>query len=293
LRLANIDGRMALLIGDEAVDVARASGDRFGPEPAVVYDQWDTFREWAADAMDGRCPPGAGPAPATGILGAPSPRPRQVFALALNYRDHARATGFTPPDRPSVFTKFPSSLTGPYGHITLPPGDVDWEVELVVVIGRLARHVAAADGWAHVAGLTVGQDLSERRLQFADPTPQFSLAKSFPGFSPTGPYLVTPDELDDPDDLALGCLVNGEPVQQARTSQLVFGVPELVARLSSILPLLPGDLLFTGTPAGVGGLRNPPRFLQPGDQLTSWVDGIGEMRHQLQAPHPPAVGHDV
>ncbi|HEY8548094.1 MAG TPA: fumarylacetoacetate hydrolase family protein, partial [Acidimicrobiales bacterium] len=118
-------------------------------------------------------------------------------------------------------------------------------------------------------------------LQMSGPSPQFSLGKSFPGFAPFGPWLVTPDELPDPDDLALECRVNGERVQHGRTSDMVFSVPALVARLSAVLPLLPGDVIFTGTPAGVGMSRTPPRFLSPGDELVSRVDGIGEMRHRL------------
>jgi 2-keto-4-pentenoate hydratase/2-oxohepta-3-ene-1,7-dioic acid hydratase in catechol pathway len=156
-------------------------------------------------------------------------------------------------------------------------GKVDWEVELVVVIGRAARRVDAADGWSHVAGLTVGQDLSARDVQMAGSLPQFSLGKSFPGCGPIGPWVVTTDELDDPDDLEIGCSVNGEPVQSDRTSSMLFPVPPIAARLSAICPLLPGDLIFTGTPAGVGNRMDPPRHLRPGDELVSTIDGIGTL----------------
>ena len=140
-------------------------------------------------------------------------------------------------------------------------------------------HVDASvrTGWRHVAGLTVGQDLSERVVQWASGG-QFSLGKSFPGFGPMGPWLVTPNELVDPDDLELGCDIDGEVVQKSRTSDMVFSVPRLVAELSSILPLLPGDVIFTGTPAGIGATRKPPRFLQPGEVLHSWIEGIGSIR---------------
>jgi 2-keto-4-pentenoate hydratase/2-oxohepta-3-ene-1,7-dioic acid hydratase in catechol pathway len=284
MRVGNLGGRFVLLTEDGAVDVAAATNGRLPADPAEAYDRWDEVVTWAT-ALD---PADLGPVVTKEVdlhtVGAPSPRPRQVFALALNYADHAGEVGAAAPAAPSVFTKFATSLTGPSGAIALPSEAVDWEVELVVVIGRPARHVAAADAWAHVAGVTVGQDLSERAVQFADATPQFSLAKSFPGFSPTGPWLVTPDELADPDDLALGCAVNGETVQSARTSEMVFPVPAIVAHLSSVLTLLPGDLIFTGTPAGVGALRHPPRFLAPGDELTTWVTGVGEMAHRLVAP---------
>jgi 2,4-diketo-3-deoxy-L-fuconate hydrolase len=140
--------------------------------------------------------------------------------------------------------------------------------------------VAEAAGWRHVAGLTVGQDISDRHLQFAAGA-QFSLGKSRRGFGPMGPWVCTVDEVGDPDDLALGCSVDGEKVQDARTSDLIFSVPRLVAELSSVLPLLPGDVIFTGTPAGVGMAGTPPRFLQAGDVLESWVEGIGTIRNRI------------
>lgn len=284
MRLGNLAGRLVLRAGSGAgagvVDVERASGGAFPADVAAAYERWDELVAWAASAAATGAAAAAEPF-READLAAPSPRPRQVFALALNYRDHAEENRLDAPEQPSVFTKFPTAITGPYGDIALPDGKVDWEVELVAVIGRPARHVAAADAWRYVAGLTVGQDVSERRMQFAGPAPQFGLAKSFPGFAPMGPWLVTPDELDDPDDLELGCLLNDEQVQKSRTSQLIFSVPEVVAYLSSVVPLLPGDVIYTGTPAGVGSLRRPPRFLAPGDELVSYVAGIGEMRHRF------------
>ena len=162
-------------------------------------------------------------------------------------------------------------------------GHVDWEVELVAVLGRPAHRVAAADAWSHVAGLTVGQDISERVLQLAATPPQFSLAKSYPNFGPVGPCLVTVDEFEDPDDLELGCSINGSTVQKGRTSDMIFGVAEVIERLSAVLPLAPGDVIFTGTPAGVGLGRAEPRWLQPGDELVSYVSGIGEICQRFVA----------
>lgn len=156
-------------------------------------------------------------------------------------------------------------------------------MELVAVVGRRAEHVAEADAWSHVAGLAVGQDISERVSQLAGPAPQFSLGKSYPGFAPVGPWLTTPDELDDPDDLELRGTVNGEEVQKGRTSDLIFSVPALVAKLSAVLPLLPGDLIFTGTPAGVGLGRDPQRWLHEGDVLVSTISGLGELRQTFTA----------
>jgi 2,4-diketo-3-deoxy-L-fuconate hydrolase len=278
MRIANLAGRLVLLTEDGAVDVERVSGQRFSADPHAVYARWDEFTAWAARLSATT----AAPFDETDLR-APSPTPVQVFAIGLNYRDHAAEAGLGIPDSPTVFTKFAGSLTGPRGEVVLGGPTVDWEVELVAVIGRRAWRVPAERGWHHVAGLTVGQDLSDRALQLAGPAPQFSLGKSRPGFGPTGPWLVTPDEFADRDDLQLGCAVNGESVQKSRTSQLIFSVPELVARLSGVLPLLPGDLIFTGTPAGVGGARTPNRFLSPGDELVSTVEGIGAMRHRFVA----------
>jgi 2-keto-4-pentenoate hydratase/2-oxohepta-3-ene-1,7-dioic acid hydratase in catechol pathway len=205
-----------------------------------------------------------------------------VFAIGMNYRDHAAEAGLPIPDRPAAFTKFPTCLAGPHADVTLPSPAVDWEVELVVVIGTRAYRVTEGNAWRHVAGLTVGQDLSERVVQWSAGG-QFSLGKSFPGFGPMGPALVTPDELHDPDDLEIGCRVNGDTVQKSRTSDMVFGVARLIAELSAVLPLLPGDVIFTGTPAGIGATRSPARFLQPGDVLTSWIEGLGELRNRFAA----------
>jgi 2-keto-4-pentenoate hydratase/2-oxohepta-3-ene-1,7-dioic acid hydratase in catechol pathway len=202
-----------------------------------------------------------------------------VFAIGLNYRSHAEESGMAIPTVPATFTKFPASLAGPFDDIEIVGETVDWEVELVAVIGTRADRVEPADAWSHVAGLTVGQDISDRTLQFAAGA-QFSLGKSRRGYGPMGPWLVTADEVNDPDDLALGCSVDGETVQDARTSDLIFSVPQLVAELSAVLPLLSGDVIFTGTPAGIGATRQPARFLQPGQTLETWIEGIGTIRNR-------------
>lgn len=178
-----------------------------------------------------------------------------------------------PEGLPPVFTKYVTSITGPVTEVALPPGGhTDWEVELVAVIGRRAEAVSEADAWSHVAGLAAGQDISERVVQLAGPAPQFSLGKSYPGFAPIGPWLVTPDEFDNPDDLELRCAINGKEVQKGRTRDLIFSVPALIAGLSAVLPLLPGDVIFTGTPAGVGLGRDPQRWLAAGDELVSTIE---------------------
>ncbi|MFE4832885.1 fumarylacetoacetate hydrolase family protein [Streptomyces sp. NPDC056672] len=280
MRTANLSGRLVLVTDDGlAVDVEQASDGRFGPDPQDIYQDWWNFRGWQtiADLPRGR--------PFTPEeLGAPAPRPRQVFAVGLNYRAHAAESGFEAPTTlPPVFPKYVSSITGPVTEVDLPPnGHTDWEVELVAVIGERAHHVSEDDAWLHVAGLTAGQDLSERITQLSGPAAQFGLGKSFPGFSPTGPFLVTPDAIEDPDNLALGCSLNGEEVQKGRTDDLIFSVPALIARLSAILPLLPGDVVFTGTPAGVGLGRSPQRWISAGDTLVSWIEGIGELRQTFR-----------
>jgi 2-keto-4-pentenoate hydratase/2-oxohepta-3-ene-1,7-dioic acid hydratase in catechol pathway len=278
--MANIAGRAHLVAGDRILDIATVSKGRFPADPMRIFDYWDELVTWSqhvdfsgGDVLD----------PVT--LGAPSPRPRQVFAVASNYRD--RPLVLEPPDDlPIVFTKFPACIVGPCADLPLPTGTVDWEVELVVVIGRTTHAVSPAEAWHSVAGLTVGQDYSERTLQLHGSTKQFSLGKSFPNFGPTGPVLVTPDELTNPDDLHLQCTINGEIVQDARTSQMIFPVSELVSRLSTVCTLLPGDLIFTGTPAGLGMTLQPPRYLGIGDHVRSHIAEIGELHNQCVAPGP-------
>ena len=280
MRIANLSGRLVLLHEGKAVDVEQASKGAFGSEPQAVYERWEEFTAWAAGAdLTG------GTAFGPQDLGSPAPAPRQVLAVGLNYRDHAAESGFeAPKGLPPVFTKFVTSVSGPVTDVRLPKGGhTDWEVELVAVIGRRAHQVSAADAWGHIAGLAVGQDISERIIQLAGPAPQFSLGKSYPGFAPIGPWLVTPDEFENPDDLELRCTVNGEEVQKGRTRDLIFSVPALIVGLSAVVPLLPGDVIFTGTPAGVGLGRDPQRWLAEGDELVSTIEGIGELRQRFTA----------
>lgn len=276
MKLANHAGRLALVLDDGIADVAEASEGRFGPDPMAAYDDWSSFAAWASGVTTA-----TGPLDSA-ALGNPVPHPRQVFAIGLNYRSHAEESGMAIPDVPATFTKFPASLAGPFDDIEIVGTTVDWEVELVAVIGTTADGVSEDRAWDHIAGLTVGQDISDRHLQFAAGM-QFSLGKSRRGYGPLGPWVVTPDDVPDRDDLALGCSVDGETVQDSRTNDLVFSIPQLVAELSSVLPLLPGDVIFTGTPAGVGMTRQPPRALQPGQVLESWIEGIGTIRNTCVA----------
>jgi 2-keto-4-pentenoate hydratase/2-oxohepta-3-ene-1,7-dioic acid hydratase in catechol pathway len=273
MQLANVGGRAALVLGDEVADLETVSDGHFGPDPMAAYGRWDELVDFAPTVASG-----------TGVLveaelRCPIPRPRHVFAIGLNYRSHAEESGIPVPEVPATFTKFPGCLAGPFDDVELPNGSVDWEVELVAVIGAPADRVDESDGWAHVAGLAVGQDLSDRDLQFAA-AGQFSLGKSWRGFGPIGPWVTSAHDLADRDRLALGCAVDGDVVQEGRTDDLVFSVPRLVAELSAVLPLDAGDVIFTGTPAGVGFTRRPPRFLRPGQVLESWIEGLGTIRNR-------------
>ncbi|WP_062202016.1 fumarylacetoacetate hydrolase family protein [Demequina salsinemoris] len=278
MRVANLDGRLALITGDgAAVDVAAASDGRFGPDPMSAFADWEAFVAWAETL--GQDDAAAGDDAAAPVdparLGPPVPRPAQIFAIGVNYREHADEAGYPPDSMPVTFTKFASSLTGPDATVDLPEGHVDWEVELVVVIGLGGHAIDRDEAWDHVAGLMVGQDLSERVAQLEGSKPQFSLAKSHPGFSPTGPWIVTLDEVPDPTDLAISCAIDGETMQDSRTARMIYDIPELMARLSAVVTLMPGDLIFSGTPAGIGNRRTPPRFLRPGETLTSAIESVG------------------
>lgn len=279
MRFANRDSRALVLLDEESGwDLEEASAGRFAADPMQMFPRFEQIRSWAG-TLD--------PATATPVtvedLGPPVPVPPSIVAIGLNYADHAAETGFeAPTELPPVFAKFPSSVTGPFGTVTLPPGgSTDWEVEVVAVVGKEMHHVDEADVFDHLVGLTIGQDLSERARQFSGPAPQFGLAKSFPGFAPIGPWIVSMDEFDDPNDLALGCSIDGEVVQSGSTAKLIFSIPRSLSELSKVLVLRPGDLVFTGTPDGVGIGMHPPRYLQAGETLETWVDGIGRMRHTM------------
>lgn len=277
MRLANLAGRVALIDDRGILDVAAVTEGRFGPDPHDVYNRWGEFAAWVAAHSDEIAGTPRSPV-VHADLGAPVPRPRQVFAIGLNYRAHAAEAGMALPENdPVAFAKFPSSVVGPAAEVQLPSTSVDFEAELVVVIGAEAHRVSRERAWDHVAGLTIGQDLSERLVQFRGPTPQFSLGKSFPGFSPTGPVLVTPDEFADRDSIEIGCDLNGQQMQSGRTDDMVFSVAEIVESISAVVRMLPGDLVFTGTPAGIGWARDPKTLLRAGDRLRTYAAGIGEM----------------
>ncbi len=276
-RLLNVDGRAALDVEGRWHDLATVSGDNALADPLTAVT-----RHLELHALAARCTHvNAGGFVDPTHLGAPVPAPRQVFGIGLNYRDHAAESGMELPPAPLTFTKFPACIVGPEEDIPLSGDTVDWEVEIVAVVGRESTRISESEAWDALAGLTLGQDISDRTVQLTGSPPQFSLGKSFPAFGPIGPALVSIDSFDDPDDIALWCDLAGERMQESRTSQLIFSIPFLVAYLSSICTLYPGDLIFTGTPSGVGMARG--RFLTEGEDLVSGADGIGELNNRCVA----------
>ncbi|MBI2718429.1 MAG: fumarylacetoacetate hydrolase family protein [Rhizobiales bacterium] len=210
-------------------------------------------------------------------LGACIANPQKFIAIGLNYSDHAAESGLQVPKEPVVFTKQVSCLSGPFDDVTIPPGSKksDWEVELGVIIGTRAKNIRKAEALAHVAGYCVVNDLSEREFQ-AERSGQWTKGKSYDTFGPVGPWLVTTDEVADPQKLHLWLELNGKRVQDGSTATMVFGVAHIVAYLSEFFTLMPGDIITTGTPPGVGMGMKPPRYLKPGDTMKIVIDGLGE-----------------
>lgn len=272
-RLANVEGRAALVSADAYYDLAELSGGDVSADPMEALGNPERLAELAA-GLDAAEPTGN---LADVTLGPPVPRPQKVFGIGLNYQDHANEGSMDLPEKPLVFTKFPSCLVGPTAEVELRSDGVDYEGELVVVIGPGGKDIAAEDAWSHVVGLTIGQDVSDRPVQFAAKPPHFDLGKSFDTFGPMGPVLVSIDEFDDPTDLHLTTSVNGEVRQEDRTSSLIFDVPTLINYLSRITTLVPGDVIFTGTPAGVGVAQG--KLLADGDVIDTTIEGIGAMRN--------------
>lgn len=276
-QLCNVNGRAHLHVEGRVIDVERRSHGSFTANPMDALARWEPFCTWAE-----RIEPDADDAaldPAT--LGPCVPQPQQVFGIGLNYRDHALEADLPEPKQPMVFTKFPSCLSGARSPIPLTSDTVDWEIELVVVIGYTAHAVSETHALEHVAGYCIGQDISDRRAQFKDTPPQFSFGKSAPGFGPIGPWLTSRDAIDWA-SLELTCDVGSTRMQTGHTKNLVFGVPALVAYLSRFCTLLPGDLIFTGTPGGVGSVRKPRLYLKPGDVIRSKITDLGELSNRCE-----------
>lgn len=221
----------------------------------------------------------------TGRLLAPITHPSKIVCIGLNYRDHAIETNAAIPTEPICFNKFPQTIVGPDDAVILPrvSNQVDFEAELVAVIGKRGRRIPRSAAWDYVAGYTIGNDISARDWQKGRPGGQWLLGKSADTFAPIGPYFVTADEVGDPHQLGIAFRLNGQVMQNSRTSELIFPIDQLISYLSQIFTFEPGDLLFTGTPAGVGVARTPPVFLQPGDQMEVEIEGLGVLRNPVVA----------
>lgn len=270
-RLATIAGRAALLAGNHYYDLEQVSNGRFSPHTRHALAHTADLHTLAA-TLEQATPFGT----LDGItFDPPIPDPTKIFAIGLNYRAHAYEANLAIPSQPMVFTKFQNCLAGSTAVIELGSHTVDWEVELVVVIGTGGRHIPPENGWNHVAGLTIGQDISDRTVQFALTPPQFSFGKSNDTYGPIGPAIVSPDLLPDPNNLAISCHINGRLWQNSRTNDFIFTIPQLIAYLSAACTLTPGDLIFTGTPAGIG--MPSKTYLQDGDEITSTIEGLGSM----------------
>jgi len=220
----------------------------------------------------------------TGRLLAPISDPGKVICIGLNYRDHALETNSPIPNEPVVFNKFPQAVVGPDDAVVLPgvAHEVDYEAELVVVIGKQGKRISKANAMQHVAGYTVGNDVSARDWQKGRPGGQWLLGKTPDTFAPTGPHLVTADEVD-PSNLKIGLRLNGQTMQASSTRELIFGVDELIAHISQLVTLQPGDLIFTGTPPGVGAARKPPVFIKAGDRMEVEIENIGVLSNPVVA----------
>lgn len=251
--------------------------------PSTVRDLLSLGTDWQRRAWQALAKGPVRHDPATAMLHAPVPDPRKIVCLGLNYRDHARESGAEPPPEPILFSKYVTTLVGHQAEIVLPEEsqEVDYEAELVIVVGRGGKRIPRDRAMEHVAGYTVGHDVSARDWQLQKPGKQWMAGKTFDTFAPVGPALVTIDEVPDPHNLGIRLRLNGKTMQDSTTKQLIFGVEEIIAYLSKVFTLEPGDLIFTGTPPGVGMARKPPVWLQPGDVVEVEIDGIGTLRNTV------------
>lgn len=274
LRLGVIGGRAHAILGDIAAPVAVdiAEHTSLPSDPMACIAKWDELRT-AVRALE----PAHGRAITITDLDCPVPTPRQMFAIGLNYRKHAEEMSSQIPSQPLVFAKFQSSLNSPTGDIRIASDTTDYESEVIIVIGRGGRNIDRARAWEHIAGLCVGQDVSDRGLQYAGNPPQFSMGKSRQGFSPIGPWVT--DMTDNPrrDTLLVQCSINGELRQNTEITDMIFPIDQIVAHLSSICELYPGDVVYTGSPFGVGHGMKPPKYLKPGDVIETSLEGVGTM----------------
>lgn len=214
-------------------------------------------------------------------IASPIHRPSKIICLGKNYAEHAKEGGFENPEKPLLFCKTPNALSGPYDPIILPrsSGQVDWEVELAVIIGKEGKRIAKTDAFDYVAGFTVMNDVSGRQAQFSDS--QWFRGKSFDSFAPAGPFIVTPDEIDNVNNLRLTAVVDGEIMQDGNTRDMIFDIRAIIENISEDITLIPGDIISTGTPAGVGIFRDPPVVLKPGNVVECRIEQIGAIINKV------------
>ncbi|MEM7285542.1 MAG: fumarylacetoacetate hydrolase family protein [Actinomycetota bacterium] len=273
-RLASVGNRAALVHGDRYFDLETLSAGELGSDPMDALEHPGRLHELAASLAT---------AEPTGslddvTLDAPVPRPRNCYGVGLNYKAHADEASMDLPPAPMIFTKFPSCIVGPTADVEMRSDSVDYEAEIVAVIGPGGKDIAEADAWSHVIGLTAGQDISDRPIQFASKPPHFDLGKSFDTFGPMGPVLVSLDQFDDLDAVRVVGEVNGEERQNAPMASMIFSIPVLIAYLSRITTLRTGDVIYTGTPDGIGFAQG--KLLADGDVITTTVDGVGTMTNR-------------
>ncbi len=271
--------QLGVLVGDRVVHLAEASGGTLPNDMRSFLELGDDAvkqaRALAGDAVEAEY----GIPLASVQLLAPISNPSKIVAIGLNYMDHVRESGGTPPTIATMFAKYPSAIIGPGDAIKWDPAvtrKVDFEAEMAFVVGKTARNVSEENAYDYIAGYMNCHDVSARDLQL-EMGDQWIMGKSLDTFCPLGPYLVTKDEVGDPHNLSVRCLVNGEAMQDSNTKELVFNIPYLMAYLSRGITLLPGDVVTTGTPKGVGAFREPPIFLKDGDVVTVEVEGLGQL----------------
>lgn len=281
VRLASHHGRAHLVVGveDYLIDIERTSNGTLPSDPMACLARWDEVCALAGSIIV----PSNAPRAILDSLDCPVPRPRQMFAIGVNYHEHAAEMGSSLPKSPLTFTKFQSSLNAPSGDIPIVGDTCDYESEVVAVISVGGRNITQSEAWDHIAGLCAGQDISDRTLQYSGSSPQFSLGKSRRGFTPIGPWVCDVRNHPRRNKLMIGCTVNGEVRQNASTNDMIFDIPQLVAYLSTICELYPGDIIFTGTPSGVGHGHKPPIYLRPGDEIVTSLEGVGALRNRCIA----------
>ena len=273
-KLANVGGKSALIHGNSYYDINSISQGEITSDPSYILDSLDDLHDLSSK-IDNFEPTGL---IENSLLGAPVTNSRNCYAVGLNYRAHAEESGMEIPPFPMVFTKHTSCIVGPFDNIEMRSDIVDYEAELVLVIGKKGKNISKETAWDHVAGLTVGQDISDRAVQFHATPAQFNLGKSFDTFGPIGPYLVSPDSVANKNAVQLECHINNELRQESSTDDLIFTVPDIISYISEFLTLNTGDLIFTGTPSGVGATQG--KLLKDGDIITTSIKEIGTIKNK-------------